>query len=226
MSDETKQDSEPEANPNEEQTPLTEESVDLVAEAREAALAEQPQQSQKLRSLDDLDLDGNVRRQIESYVSKSINEAVSAHDHKQQQKLDNEGFMNRSQIEELMAQKDADFQRRDQAKEQLMSTLGEEGIAPGSKEYTAVQQYYAKAVNEGKVTHHILLSDAGIRTLVAMSGVTSDETSAGPGGGLARSNPDGIRLTAGGEVQLNKDSARADTLDAKMREAMEKATRG
>ena len=127
--------------------------------------------------------------------------------------------MTRSQIEELMEQTDAENQRREAAKDQLMTTLGEEGIAPGSKEYSAIQQYYADALKDGKVTHHILLSDAGIRTLVAMSGV-GGTTDAGPGSGLHRTTPAEYAIGGGGEAQLNKAGARANTRDEKMREAM------
>jgi|TARA_R100001530_G_scaffold53901_1_gene39793 hypothetical protein len=224
MTDEIQQTSEPDVSPSEEQTP-PQESVDLAAEASNAA-AEQPPQSQKLRSLDDLDLEGNVRRQIESYVSKAINDAVSSHDQKQQKKLDDEGFMNRSQIEDIMTQRDAEYQRRDSAKENLLSILGSEGITPGSDEYTTIQKFYADATADGRLTPHILLSDAGIRTLVAMAGVgTSSSTDSGPGSGFRSNDTQAVRLNAGGEVQLNKENARADSLDNKMREAMEKAAR-
>jgi len=215
------QTSEPDVSPSKEQIPL-QEAVDLAAEASNAA-ANEPKQSQKLRSLDDLDLDGNVRRQIESYVSKAINDAVSSHDQKQQKKLDDEGFMNRSQIEEIMSQRDADYQRRDTAKENLLSILGEEGITPGSTDYKTIQTFFKEAIDDGRITPQILLTDAGIRTLVAMSGV-SGATDAGPGSG-SRSSPSEMRIGGEGETQLNKAGARADTLDAKMREAMAKAAR-
>ena len=220
MTEENSTTSEPEVTQPVQEQPT--EAVDLAAEASNAA-ANEPTQSQKIRSLDDLDLEGNVRRQIESYVSKAINDAVSSHDQKQQKKLDAEGFMNRGQIEELMVQRDAEYARRDQAKENLLSVLGEEGVAPGSKDYKKVQEFFQQAVADGRLTPQILLSDAGIRTLVAMSGIAGEGgTNAGPGSGM-RSNPDTIQLNAGGDTQLNKEGARTDTLDAKMRQAMAEA---
>ena len=220
--DTSSQTSEPDVSPSEEQTP-SQESVDLAAEASNAAAKEQPTQSQKLRSLDDLDLEGNVRRQIESYVSKAINDAVQSHDQKQQQMLDQEGFMNRSQIEDIMSQRDAEYQRRDNAKENLLSILGTEGITPGSKDYKQVQTFFQEAVQDGRLTPQILLSDAGIRTLVAMSGVAGT-TDAGPSSGM-RSSSDAIQLNTGGDTQLNKEGARTDNLDMKMRAAMVEATK-
>ena len=90
-------------------TPSTEpvQQVDLAEEAGKAAAGAAPTE-QKLRSLDDLDLDGAVRSKIESYVSKAINDAVSKHDERQSKKLKDDGYMNRSQIEELLASKDAE----------------------------------------------------------------------------------------------------------------------
>jgi hypothetical protein len=66
-------------------------SVDLVEEAGRAAAEMPAPKEQKVRSLDELDLDGGIRSQIESYVSKAINDAVSRHDAKQQKKLSTNG---------------------------------------------------------------------------------------------------------------------------------------
>ena len=131
--------------------------------------------------------------------------------------------MNRSQIEDIMSQRDAEYQRRDNAKENLLSILGTEGITPGSKDYKQVQTFFQEAIQDGRLTPQILLSDAGIRTLVAMSGVAGT-TDAGPSSG-SRSSPSEMRLGGEGETQLNKEGARANTLDAKMREAMARAAR-
>lgn len=198
--------------------------VDLVAEASQAAAAEQQSEGSKIRSLDDLDLDGAVRSQIESYVSKSVNEALSRSDERQKQKLDAEGFMNKGQIEELLANKDAEYTRREEAKDTFLNVLGTEGIAPGSDEYRKIQNYYRGAVDEGKLTPHILLSEAGIKTLVAMSGVGS-VLPASPQSGLSRSAPapDGSVTFADGTLQLNTRSDDNQTLDDRARRAIEQA---
>jgi len=206
------------AKPVEEPAPQ----VDLVAEASQAAATEQQSEGSKIRSLDDLDLDGAVRSQIESYVSKSVNEALSKSDERQQQKLDAEGFMNKAQIEELLANKDAEYTRREEAKDTFLNVLGTEGIAPGSDEYQKIQNYYRGAVDEGKLTPHILLSEAGIKTLVAMSGVGS-ALPAAPQSGLSRSapSPDGSVTFADGTLQLNARSDDNLTLDDRARRAIE-----
>ena len=208
------------AKPVEEPAPQ----VDLVAEASQAAATEQQSEGSKIRSLDDLDLDGAVRSQIESYVSKSVNEALSKSDERQKQKLDAEGFMNKSQIEELLANKDAEYTRREEAKDTFLNVLGTEGIAPGSAEYQKIQNYYRGAVDEGKLTPHILLSEAGIKTLVAMSGVGS-ALPASPQSGLSRSAPapDGSVTFADGTLQLNSRSGDNQTLDDRARRAIEQA---
>jgi len=198
--------------------------VDLVQEASQAAAVVQPSEG-KVRSLDDLDVDGAVRAQIESYVSKSVNDAIRSHDERHQQKLDDEGFMNKAQIEELLVQKDAEYQRREVAKDNFLSILGSEGITPGSEEYGKVQSFYRDAVDDGRLTPHILLSEAGIKTLVAMSGVGSVQPS-GPKSGLSKSAPapDGSVAFADGTLQLNsRHDGDALTLDDRARRAIEEA---
>jgi hypothetical protein len=200
--------------------------VDLAEEAGKAAAQVAPTE-QKVRSLDDLDLDGAVRTKIESYVSKAINDAVGKHDERQSKKLVDDGYMNRSQIEELLANKDADYQRRETAKESFLTVLGSEGLHPGTDGYQQVQQTYVDAVQAGKLTPEILLTEAGIRTLVAMAGVsktTSTMGTAAPQSGLARSYPDGSRLFNDGTVQLNaRQTDEGSTLEDRMRRAVEKS---
>jgi len=212
----------PTVNPSMEPAPQ----VDLAEEAGKAAAQVAPTE-QKVRSLDDLDLDGAVRTKIESYVSKAINDAVGKHDERQSKKLVDDGYMNRSQIEELLANKDADYQRRETAKESFLTVLGSEGLHPGTDGYQQVQQTYVDAVQAGKLTPEILLTEAGIRTLVAMAGVsktTSTMGTAAPQSGLARSYPDGSRLFNDGTVQLNaRQTDEGSTLEDRMRRAVEKS---
>jgi hypothetical protein len=90
-----------------------------------------------------------------------------------------------------------------------------------------VQQTYVDAVQAGKLTPEILLTEAGIRTLVAMAGVsktTSTMGTAAPQSGLARSYPDGSRLFNDGTVQLNaRQTDEGSTLEDRMRRAVEKS---
>lgn len=199
--------------------------VDLAEEAGKAASQVAPTE-QKLRSLDDLDLDGAARSKIESYVSKAINDAVSKHDERHSKKLKDDGYMNRSQIEELLASKDAEYQRRENAKETFLNVLGSEGLHPGSEGYSKVQSTYAEAVQSGKLTPEILLTEAGIRTLVAMSGVANAPGNAAPQSGLARSvpQPDGSLRFGDGSLQLNAGRAADDSsLENRMRRDIEEA---
>ena len=195
--------------------------VDLAEEAGNAAAQVAPAE-QKIRSLDDLDVDGDVRSKIESYVSKAVNDAVAKNDERQSKRLVDDGYMNRSQIEELLASKDAEYQRREAAKEAFLNVLGSEGLHPGSDGYQKVQQTYVDAVQTGKLTPEILLSEAGIRTLVAMSGASTLSSSA-PKSGLSRSAPapDGTVQFGDGTLQLNAGSAAEDSsMDNRMRRAL------
>lgn len=216
-----------------EATPTTEEQavvpkatpVDLVAEAGEAAASTDVVPGRNARSLDDLNLDDGVRAQIESYVSKSVNDALHKHDERQQQKLDDEGFMNKSQIESLLAEKDAEYTRRETAKDNFLTTLGDEGISPGSEEYKKIQGFYRDAVTDGRLTPHILLSEAGIKTLVAMAGVSGSQPK-GPQSGLIRTvpAPDGSSVWSDGSVQLNaSQDAGTTNIEQQMRDDMQKA---
>lgn len=197
--------------------------VDLAAEAGQAAAVTPQPTEGRVRSLDDLDVDGAVRAQIESYVSKSVNEAVTKHDERQQRKLDDEGFMNKAQIEQLLETKDAEYARREQAKDTFLTVLGTEGITPGSEDYAKVQAYYQTAVNDGSITPHILLSEAGIRTLTVMAGVgTTSAQSAGPRSGLTKTAPapDGSVVFADGTTQLNVRAEDEPTLEERVRRAV------
>ena len=213
-----------EANPITEEPVVVTPSVDLVAEAGEAAASPDAAPVRSNRSLDDLNLDDGVRAQIESYVSKSVNDAVNKHDQRHQQKLDAEGFMNKAQIEELLEMKDAEYSRREEAKDNFLTTLGAEGISPGSEDYGKIQNFYRTAVDDGRLTPHILLSEAGIKTLVAMSGVSAMQPE-GPKSGLTRSvpGPDGSATWSDGSVQLNADAGVSTNIDSKMRDDIQRA---
>ena len=219
--------SETQAAPEEQQpVSLNEEPlVDLVEEAGNAAAKTPSPKEQKIRSLDDLDLDGGIRAQIESYVSKAINEAVSKHDERQQKKLTDDGYMNRAQIEQLLSDKEKAYRTREEAKERFLTILGSEGLHPGSDGYMKVQKTYNEAVQAGRLTPEILLTEAGIRTLVALSGA-STAMSAAPQSGLARSapSPDGSVAFADGTLQLNASKARSG-LDDSVRRAVEASVR-
>ena len=212
----------PEATPIEEPQPTE---VNLVEEAEAAATKEVAESGKKVSSLDELDLEGEVRKQVESYVSKAINDAIVTQQSRQQERLEEEGYMNRTQVEDMLVTKEAEYARRDQAKEQLLATLNAEGIDLGSEEHTHVQTYYRKAVEDGVITPNILLSEAGVRTLVAMSGVKGGGEGAGPQSGLPQTSPDGTNQYAGGTTQLNVEGKEGSTLADRVRMDMEKQLR-
>ena len=103
-----------------------------------------------------------------------------------------------------------------------MTVLGSEGLHPGSEGYQKVQATYSEAVSSGKLTPEILLSEAGIRTLVAMSGVSSAQVTA-PQSGLARSapTPDGSVAYADGSYQLNVQRDTETSMEDRVRRAVE-----
>ncbi len=185
--------------------------VDLTEEAGNAGAAERTQQStEQARSLEDLQLDEAKQAEITAYVSKAVNDAIAKRDAKHQKQISEEGYMNKAQIENLLAEKDAEYSRRESAKETFLTTLGKHGITPGSEDYGKVQAFYQEQKDKGNLTPHILLTEGGVNSLVHMSGVGSvAREAAGPRSGLTRSdpNPDGSVSYPGGEVQLNVQNA-------------------
>ena len=178
--------------------------VDLLKEAEEVAARDEKQASKAPRSLDELDLQGEIRNQVESYVSKAVNEAINKHDKRKTRQMKDDGYMNREQVEQLLGQKEAEYSRREEAKEQFLTTMTDEGIRKGTDEWKQVQQFYGKAVDEGNLSPEILLTQAGIRSVIHMSGVKEVAGHApGPSSGMPRTAPDGSVTLPGGNVQLN-----------------------
>jgi len=202
----------------------SDQTLNLADEASNAA-ANKPR-SKDTSSLDDLNLDDDARKAIESYVSKSVNDAVAKHDRRTKRKAEEAGHMTRNEVETLLAEKDAESTRRIEARERFLSVLGEDGITPGSDSYKKVEQAYRDGIDDGAFTPQILLTEAGVRTLVAVAGVSSKtaergERGAGPQSGLAGNLPEGSRITQGGDVQLNADNP--DDPNKGMRQRMNEA---
>ena len=178
--------------------------VDLLKEAEEVAARDEKQASKAPRSLDELDLQGEIRNQVESYVSKAVNEAINKHDKRKTRQMKDDGYMNREQVEQLLGQKEAEYTRREEAKEQFLTTMTDEGIRKGTEEWQEVQRFYGKAVEDGNLSPEILLTPAGIRSVIHMSGVKEVAGHApGPSSGMPRTAPDGSVTLPGGNVQLN-----------------------
>ena len=133
--------------------------------------------------------------------------------------------MSRSQIEDLLAAKDEELMQRDAARERFLNVLGSEGITPGTEKYLKIQETYQEALEADRLRPEILLSEAGIRTLIAISGVSPhlEAQASGPQSGLTRSHPapDGSVAYADGTVQLNARRDQDATLDDRMRRAIE-----
>jgi len=181
--------------------------VDLLKEAEEVAARDETQASKAPRSLDELELQGEIRTQVESYVSKAVNEAINKHDERKTRQMVDDGYMNRTQVEELLGQKEAEYSRREQAKEQFLTTMSDEGIRKGTDEWKGVQKFYGKSIDEGNLSPEILLTAAGIRSVIHMSGVKEVAGHApGPSSGMPRTAPDGSVTLPGGNVQLNASS--------------------
>lgn len=183
------------------------EELDLADEAGKAAGGTPPKKD--TRSLDDIELNDAQKARVDSYVNKAINDAVAKHDKRSQRKAKEAGTMSRDEVNALLEERDADNQRRVDARERLLSVLGEEGISPGSDGYKAVQQAYTQGVEEGAFTPHILTTDAGVRTLIAVAGASKRTATQEEGqqSGLHRSLPDTSILNQDGSVQLNAKQA-------------------
>ena len=159
------------------------EQLDLADEAGATAAGSPPKKDNN-RSLDEIELNDAQKAKVDSYVNKAINDAVAKHDKRSKRKADEAGLMSRDEVNVLLEERDATNNRRIEARERFLGVLGEEGITPGSEGYKAVQQAYRDGVDEGSFTPQILVSDAGIRTLIAVAGVSKRSmSSAGPQSG-------------------------------------------
>lgn len=180
--------------------------LDLTEEAGNAAVGSPPRRD--TRSLDDIELSDAQKASVDSYVNKAINDAVSKHDKRSKRKADEAGHMTREQVDKLLAERDAQNARRVDARERFLSVLGSEGITPGSEGYDAVHSAYKKGLEDGDFTPQILISDAGIRTLVAISGYSKRASgAAGAQSGLNRNIPATAMVTEDGSIQLNAKRA-------------------
>jgi len=187
-----------EANSNEE--------LNLADEAGDAAAGKTPPKKDN-RSLDDIELSDAQKASVDSYVNKAINDAVAKHDKRSQRKAKDAGTMTRDEVNTLLEERDATNTRRIEARERFLSVLGENGVTPGSEGYKAVQKAYKDGVDDGDFTPQILTSDAGVRTLVALAGLTKgNDDAAGPRSGMSKNLPDTAIIGQDGSIQLNAKS--------------------
>ena len=194
--------------------------VDLVAEAGETE-AKQP------RSLDELGLDADSRAKVDSYISRSINDAKTKWETTKAQELEDGKYLTRAQVEEILQSNTVESQRREEARDNFVKNLAKNGIQVGSEEYDKVSAYYSQAAEAGVVTPAILNGEQNVRMLIKLAGAgdNADESAQGPSSGLSKSLPDGASVYADGSVQLNSPATNGLTIDQQVQAAMVEATK-
>ena len=208
----------PVAQPEPEPAPAP---VDLVAEAGETE-AKQP------RSLDELGLDADSRAKVDSYISRSINDAKTKWETTKAQDLENGKYLTRTQVEDILQTNAVESQRREEARDNFVKNLAKNGIQVGSEEYDKVSSYYAQAAEAGVVTPGILNGEQNVRMLVQLAGAgtQSNESGQGPSSGLSKSIPEGSSVYAAGSIQLNAPGSTTGlTIDQQVQAAMVEATK-
>ena len=163
----------------------------------------------------------SIRNAVESRTSQAVNKAREKWDEKflqnradrTQDKETQSPQMSEERILELI-------EKRETARRSLSSTLEQQGIKKGTPAYDKFATYYKEQVEAGRITPEVLLSPAGVNSLVLLSGalLTEAETeAAGPQHGY--STTDGVPLSVlnGDEKSINEP--------AEMKEARETSQR-
>lgn len=139
-------------------------------------------------------------------------------------------IMSADKVAEMIKESSEQSARKADAKAQLVSTLAEAGIPAqvGDKKYDEFSKAYQDGLKNGQWTPEILVTAAGVRTIIAASGLGKKEAPAG-GDDESRGQrtppaPETVvrpATEAGKEVELSPDEKRQQ----KMRDAVAKMNR-
>ena len=142
----------------------------------------------EIRSLDDLD--PASRDFLERHTKKVVNEAREAWAAKALQeqtrsepqnavpeagRQTSDKTVSLSELERILAERDAMYAREAQARDRLRNTLLELGIREGDERYNKVSAYFTEQKEKGVLDATVLTSEAGIRSLVFASGAAQPE---------------------------------------------------
>ena len=232
MSEET-QDANPEQEaPAQETAPQSE--VSLETEAQGAV---EINQSYEFDSLEDIQ-EPALRAAVQKYTSRAVNQAkekwtTDTPRQVQQEappsQTNNPDSVSREELSRMLEMRDRENQLRYEAGKRLRNVFEDAGISPDSSQHKQVVTYYQEQKDSGRMTPEVLLSEAGIRSLIHASGALLPDAG-GPQGGQSTRVPEHVQNTTlqGGDIQLGNSGQQVNESDPsfRAREAMKKVLRG
>ena len=204
----------PEAKPVQE--PVATPSVDLGMEA-EAAAQGRPD-GFKIDTLTDIE-NPHMRDAIQKYTSRAVNDAKAAWEAKQTEESSFESanpsnvssmehsqsaseYISRAEFNRLLQQKDAESRLQYEAKQRLGGVFKDLGITPDSPTHAKVVQYYQEQKEAGKLDANVLLSVAGITSIVHASGALLPDAAGPSAARSVREGVDAYDVPGRSEIQL------------------------
>lgn len=221
MSEETT----PEATPEQEPQSQPDPTVDLLKEAETATVTSNLGTTPaRFDNLDDIE-DPSLRAAVQSYTSRAVNTAREKWDEtygqappaqptaSPQPDQSNGETVTRQEVQRLMELKDREMQLRYEAGKRLRDVFDGSGIAPDSPQHKQVLAYYEAEKAGGHIDATVLLSEAGIRSLIHASGALLPDAG-GPGSGVnMRPHIDHSVIPERSEIQLGKGGHAQDPND-------------
>jgi hypothetical protein len=212
--------------------------TDLSAEVAGAAAGSSDPYN--FNSLDDIH-DPLLKKAVQSYTSRAVNAAKDKWQEKapaapatQQPSPESSGYMTQEQVEKMLHQRDAEHRLRYEATNRLREVFNKAGIQPDSDQHKQVVSYYETEKAAGHLAPEVLLSEAGVNSLIHASGALLPNA-AGPGSASARipghvenhvvSNDEhgSIQLGKANETEEDKSSPSAIARE-KMRKIMDSSS--
>jgi len=221
MSEETTQEATPEEEPQSQPDPT----VDLLKEAESATVnSNLGTTPSRFDTLDDIE-DPALRAAVQSYTSRAVNTAREKWDEtygqapyvqptaSPQPDQSNGETVTRQEVQRLMELKDREMQLRYEAGKRLRDVFEDSGIAPDSAQHKQVLSYYEDQKASGHIDATVLLSEAGIRSIIHASGALLPDAG-GPGSGVnIRPHIDHTVNSERTEIQLGKGGHAQDPND-------------
>lgn len=162
-----------------------------------------------------------VAKKVESTADKRVTDARKSWESSVDKKLEQGDYYTRSDVQKLIDQNNQQLERKQEARNQFIDTLGEMNIKAqaGSEKYDAFTKAYNEGLDKGDWTPEILRSKAGVRTIAAAAGLRGggdDKASAESDPKTLRSIPtQGVAVTPPGEdgkIVMSKDEKRLEAM--------------
>jgi hypothetical protein len=150
----------------------------------------------------------SIRNAVESRTSQAVNKAREKWDEKFLQNRANQTQDKETQPPQMSEERILELiEKRETARRSLSSTLEQQGIKKGTPAYDKFASYYKEQVEAGRITPEVLLSQAGVNSLVLLSGALLTEAeaeAAGPQHGYSTSDGIPLSVVNGDERSINE----------------------